>query len=178
MRLCSALVVSSLVGSLSLAGGCTLLVWRDASGPALCEDDGDCPAGEVCGDGSCDVVATDAVGREGTRIDIEGGVVTGPDGVVLTIPAGAVDVATTFIIRKTTSTLPRDNFVNDGAFYAIEPARSLAAIARLQLPGDASRAFLRPEDQHVIAWQELTLVDGQFGLPRTGVVARGERVTP
>ena len=173
----SALCASSLL--IALSSGCTLIVWRDASTPAACDDDEDCPAGEGCVDEVCEVVDPGAVPAEGTRIDIAGGTVVGVDGVELEVPAGAVNAATIFVVRRETSTLPRDNFDATGSFYAVTPAVSFAIPALLLLPGDDDDdAFLQPVDAGA-GWQTLTQADdGRFELLRTGVVARGQAVTP
>lgn len=166
---------------MALLSGCTLIVWRDASTPAPCDDDADCPADEACVDEVCEVVDPGAVPAEGTRIDIAGGIVDGPDGVELEVPAGAVNTATMFFLRRETSTWPRDNFDAGNGFYAIAPAVSFATPALLVLPendGDDDDAFLQPTDGSTI-WQRLTRADnGRFELPRAGVVARGSTVTP
>lgn len=169
----SALLVSFAVA----APGCTLIVWRDAATPAPCDDDVDCPADEACVDGSCDVVDPGAVPADGTAIDIAGGVVSGPDGVELEVPAGAVSGETVFFIRKETSTLPRDNFAAEGGFYAVSPTVTFAIPALLRLPGDDDEAFLRPIDDD-LEWQPLIVNGERFELPRAGVVARGQTVTP
>ncbi len=165
----------SFFGAVALPG-CTLIVWRDASTPASCADDDDCPADEGCVGGSCEVVGAGAVPVDGVRIDIVGGVVVGPDGVEFTIAAGAVNSPTVFLIQRETSTLPRDNFDTDDRFYRLSPASSFATPALVRLPGDGADAFLQPIDG--ISWQQLVATDdGRFELPRAGVVVRGA-VTP
>lgn len=152
------------------SSACSLVVYNDATTPAVCDDDADCPAGEACVDASCAVVDPGSLPAVGTAIDVTGGTVVGPDGVVLEVPAGAVTGKVSITIARTTSTLPRDN-IGDGAFYAIEPAITFAISAVLTLPDEQSTAWLSPVEG--LTWEALGASDdGRFVLPRTGVVVK------
>ncbi len=163
------------VTALGLAGlassGCSLVVYNDATTPAACDDDDACPAGEACIDERCAAVDPGSVPGVGTSVGVAGGTVTGPDGVVLDVPAGALPGNFTITIARTTSTLPRDN-VGDGTFYEIEPALAFAISATLTLPadGDVDTAWVSPLEG--VTWEALATDDARFVLPRTGVVVR------
>jgi hypothetical protein len=148
------------VTALGLAGlassGCSLVVYNDATTPAACDDDDACPAGEACIDERCAAVDPGSVPGVGTSVGVAGGTVTGPDGVVLDVPAGALPGNFTITIARTTSTLPRDN-VGDGTFYEIEPALAFAI-------------WVSPLEG--VTWEALATDDARFVLPRTGVVVR------
>lgn len=154
------------------SSGCSLVVYNDATTPAACADDGDCPAATACIDERCSAVDPGAVPGVGTSVGVAGGTITGPDGVVVDVPAGALSGNFTITVTRTTSTLPRDN-VGDGVFYKIEPELTFAISATLTLPDDddVTTAWVSPLEG--TSWDALATTDDErFVLPRTGVVVR------
>ncbi len=146
---------------------CSYIVWTDVETAPVCASDDDCGAGTVCIDSLCVGVDQDTVPLEATTVDESGGVVRGPYGAVLTIPANALLGPVLFTIAPATATSLHDNFDETSPFIAIDPLVTLQAPATLTLPGDGE-LFRRPDDGST-SWELQT--DGQ--LTRTGTFGRG-----
>ena len=156
--------------------GCTALVLIDDAQPLPCADDADCAAGALCQDEVCTEVRGNDVPGEAVIIGADGGVVTGPDGVVLTIPPAALDGALPFTIGRASGTLLFDNFEPRSRFYAISPSVEFAVPAGLVAEAEGCAAvgscqiFLRPTDESE-TWEESPRENAK--LSRTGVFAVG-----
>ena len=179
VRACLFPAVVVVVAAVALPG-CTALVLLDDAQLPPCAADADCPAGFLCEDGVCGDVASDVVPGAATLVGAGGGGVLGPDGVTLTIPAGAVDDALPFLIGRASATLLFDNFEPRSRFYGISPDVDLAVAAGLELPAEASCAavgscqiFVRPVDGSS-RWESLPRENA--ALLRTGVVVVGVAV--
>ena len=118
------------------ASSCTWLVVDDAlHAPAPCHAPGDCAAGFACTAGACAAVPdADGPPRPGTPIDSAGGVVTGPDGVVLTLDPGAVDKTVQIVVTEASATNVPVGFLAESRFYEIAPSASLSGRAVLAIP--------------------------------------------
>jgi hypothetical protein len=181
----AAVVCASL--SVPLSTSCTARVLEDAAAPPACASDDDCGAGTACVDDVCAAKDADPLPREATSVGPEGGVVFGPDGVTLEVPAGALDGSTALTITTTTATYEYANFSPTTRLYSIEPTVTFAVdhTAKLHVPAaDASASdgdvvgprslFLRPTPA-APTWDAIADDDGDgvFLLPRTGIFAIG-----
>lgn len=168
-------VMTVLTWSLAIASGCTAFVVHDATNGPQCDDDDDCGAGTVCVDTVCVAIDDDPTPGVGTPIDADGGVVVGPDGLALDIPAGALTGTVHIRLERVTATLPRDNFDAD-AFYRVQPALTLTVPGTLTLPGEGEALFLRPSAGATL-WDEIAPEDtDRFEVSTLDVFARGDAV--
>lgn len=162
--------ISLLLPSLS---SCTWLVLQDAAATA-CAGDDDCGAGRQCDDDVCVAAGAEAPPPDGTVVDDAGGVVVGPDGVTLTIPAQAVSGATAFVIARETATLLHENFDASSGFFTITPATDFAVAATLRVTGEGA-FFQRPADDGA-TWIPIDGAGDDVAIDSTGTFARGALV--
>lgn len=149
-------------GLLPGATGCTAIVVDNLLAEEVpCEAPGDCGAGFACTEGLCRFV--EEVGQpppEDLVVGAAGGEITGPDGVSLSIPAGALGGDTALRLERASSTHVPVGCQEASAFYLVTPEVDFAAAATLSIPvsdcGDC-RVFERPATEG--AWTELAEPD-------------------
>jgi hypothetical protein len=176
----AALASASLLVALTAA--CTARVLEDAAAPPACASDDDCGAGAACVDDVCAEAEADPVPRDTTIVGPDGGVVYGPDGIVLSVDAGALDGSTAFSITTATATLEYANFTPTTRLYTIDPATTFSgAGVRLSVPAAAAAVaggprtlFVRPAPPGP-TWDPVEDVDGDgtYALSRTGTFGVG-----
>jgi hypothetical protein len=156
----------ALVASLATSG-CTAIVLSDATGdPEVpCESASDCAAGSRCDDGTC--AAEDGDGEPPPApgsIGEDGGVLEGPDGVRLVIPAHALDGVVTFTIARASSTTVAETADGTVAprsrFYSVAPAIALALAATLDVPLDEECGTCTVFQESDDAWVALGAAPG------------------
>jgi hypothetical protein len=160
--------------------GCTATILRDATTPARCAADEDCAGGTVCDDEACVAVDSDDIPLDATLVGLDGGVVYGPDGIVLEIGAGALSGATAFTFALASATLEYANFTPTTRLYTIAPALVFAtgSSARLRVPAapttGATTLFFQPSPAGP-DWTPFDdeVADGVFDVDRTGTFGVG-----
>lgn len=141
----SVTLVAAVLASLAPLSSCTWLVHEDlASSGAPCRAAGDCFAGHACDEGSCvpvpDPTEPPAPLAHNT-VGPDGGVVDGPDGVRLVIPAGALDDEQEVRLTRASASLVPAGFVEagregEGRFYAVVTTAVFSPSATLEIPID------------------------------------------
>lgn len=158
--------------------GCTLIVLQDI-GTTSCDAVGDCAAGQSCIEGACaDVDGAATAPPPGTLVSPAGGLVEGPDGVIMEFGEGTTDRELRVRITRASSTIVPVGVVERSRFYTIEPAAELVEDAFITIPLDDAcplcAVWIAPEEEQE-PWIELpstvaggTEVTGE--LPVLGVV--------
>jgi hypothetical protein len=165
--------MAPVAASLLLSASCSWLVYQDIEqAEPACEGAADCFAGFACVDGVCtEVSPPDDPPPVPAPVEIgsSGGEVTGPDGVLLIVPAGALGMDTLLRVEHGTPSLVPDGFVDVTAFYDVVPADvGFAVPATLEIPvaggrcdGDCS--MWRRSDG---AWELSSVPSGGAGTDR------------
>jgi hypothetical protein len=144
-------LVVAVLGALS-APGCTAIVLNDTLDPTYpCEETSECGAGFACTDGACvEVDDDDAVApAAGTPITSSGGSVEGPDGMSVTVPAGATGATLHVTIEVASATTLTPGVVPVSRLFRLEPKAALAEPAIVVIPVegcDDCRVFAQPAD--------------------------------
>lgn len=160
----------------ALVPGCTALVILDDTAPLVCQADSDCAAGTVCDNANCIGFRTEVIPTSAVVVGAAGGTLTGPDGVMLEIPAGAVVDDQAFLIGRASSTLLFQNFEPRSRFYAISPFTEFELPARLVAPAalcgavNSCEIFFQPQDS-AETWVAFDFENA--AITRTGVFAVG-----
>ncbi|MBM4279485.1 MAG: hypothetical protein FJ137_01550 [Deltaproteobacteria bacterium] len=157
-----------------------MIVLQDAASPARCTDNDDCAGGTVCDGEICVATSADDIPIEATLVGVNGGVVYGPDGIVLEIDAGALPSATAFSFTLASATLEYENFTPTTRLYTITPTQVLAtpSSARLRVPAapaaGATTMFFQPLPAGPV-WTPFDDGDGDgvFAIDRTGTFGVG-----
>lgn len=136
-------------GLLPGAMGCTAIVMDSLLAEEVpCEAAGDCAAGFACAEGVCRFVEEPGQAPpEDTVVGAAGGELSGPDGVLLSIPAGALGGDTALRIARASATHVPVGCQEMSAFYLVTPDVDFATPATVSIPvADCSdcRVFERP----------------------------------
>jgi hypothetical protein len=134
--------LAACAGAVSALSGCTVIVVNDVlADQSACADPGDCAAGYACQDGLCALVDDDvAPPPAGTVVGAAGGDVSGPDGVTLSVPAGALAADAPFVIERASATHVALGCDEVSDFYRVSPDLDLAVAAVLAIPVDSCDA--------------------------------------
>lgn len=121
----------------ALCHGCTAIILQDAATLAApCASVDECASSQRCVDGVC--VADDRAAQvppATTRVGVDGGLIEGPDGVLLEVPQDALVGDTNITISRASATTPVDaGLLPSSRLYSIVPDLPLAAAATLTLP--------------------------------------------
>ena len=132
----TALVATACAAAAALSSSaCTFVVLSDAQARKACEGAADCAPGFGCVDGSCESVSgATSPPPLGTEVGPEGGAVRGPDGVVVTFAAGALDAPLHVTVDRVSSTTAPVAVVERSRFYAVRPAAILVEAAEVAVP--------------------------------------------
>lgn len=142
-------LVALAIGLVPCSMGCTALVVDNLLAEEVpCATPGDCAAGFACAEGVCLLVEEPGQAPpEDIVVGAAGGELAGPEGVLLSIPAGALGGDTALRIARASATHVPVGCQEMSAFYQVTPEVDFAAAATLSIPvTDCSdcRVFERP----------------------------------
>lgn len=137
-----------------------------------CDTSADCQAGEVCSEGTCRAGADNTiVSQEG--VGPEGGVVEGPQGERLVIPAGALTARYPFTFEYLSSSIVVPNVEAVSRIYFIDPQITLLTDAQLEVTfADGScdhGCYLNAGNSSLSQWSRLSETPS-YPDPETGRV--------
>ena len=120
-------------------GGCTLLVKEELeNAPVPCQSAADCFAGFACREGSCSEAEAPKEPPPAPPMTVgpAGGILLGPDGVRLVVPAGALDDDVALRVERAPTSVGAPDIALSSRIYQISPALVLDAPAHLEIPVD------------------------------------------